>query len=78
MEISNAIPVSEREAILANPGFGAHFTDHMVRIDWTSDGQARTLVARSFSTMSSAAWGSKRSRQLSSSNELQAFAIVPD
>ncbi len=27
----------EREAILANPGFGAHFTDHMVRIDWTSD-----------------------------------------
>ena len=31
------IPVSdaEREAILAAPGFGRYFTDHMVRIDWT-------------------------------------------
>jgi len=30
---------AEREAILANPGFGKHFTDHMVSIDWTiSDG----------------------------------------
>jgi branched-chain amino acid aminotransferase len=29
----------EREAILADPGFGKHFTDHMVQIDWTlSDG----------------------------------------
>jgi branched-chain amino acid aminotransferase len=29
----------EREAILAAPGFGKHFTDHMVKIDWTvSDG----------------------------------------
>jgi branched-chain amino acid aminotransferase len=26
---------AEREAILANPGFGQHFTDHMVAIDWT-------------------------------------------
>ncbi len=26
---------ADREAILANPGFGNHFTDHMVRIDWT-------------------------------------------
>jgi branched-chain amino acid aminotransferase len=25
----------EREAILADPGFGKHFTDHMVKIDWT-------------------------------------------
>ena len=25
----------EREAILADPGFGKHFTDHMVQIDWT-------------------------------------------
>ncbi|APU17022.1 MULTISPECIES: branched-chain amino acid aminotransferase [Actinoalloteichus] len=23
--------------VLANPGFGRHFTDHMVRIDWTAD-----------------------------------------
>lgn len=25
---------AERAAILANPGFGLHFTDHMVSIDW--------------------------------------------
>ena len=25
----------EREAILANPGFGKHFTDHMLSITWT-------------------------------------------
>jgi branched-chain amino acid aminotransferase len=25
----------EREAILADPGFGKHFTDHMVSIEWT-------------------------------------------
>ena len=28
---------AEREAILADPGFGKHFTDHMVHIDWTVD-----------------------------------------
>jgi branched-chain amino acid aminotransferase len=27
--------LAEREAILADPGFGKHFTDHMVSIDWT-------------------------------------------
>ncbi len=27
----------ERAAILANPGFGLSFTDHMVRIDWAAD-----------------------------------------
>ncbi len=27
----------ERARILANPGFGQHFTDHMVRIDWDAD-----------------------------------------
>jgi branched-chain amino acid aminotransferase len=26
---------ADRQAILANPGFGKHFTDHMVSIDWT-------------------------------------------
>jgi branched-chain amino acid aminotransferase len=26
---------AEREVILADPGFGKHFTDHMVKIDWT-------------------------------------------
>ncbi|MET0590237.1 MAG: branched-chain amino acid aminotransferase [Naasia sp.] len=29
---------AEREAILADPGFGKHFTDHMVQITWTIDG----------------------------------------
>ena len=28
----------ERADILAAPGFGKYFTDHMVRIDWTADG----------------------------------------
>jgi branched-chain amino acid aminotransferase len=27
----------EREEILADPGFGKHFTDHMVTIDWSID-----------------------------------------
>ena len=31
------LPVAERDAILANPGFGKKFTDHMVRVTWTSD-----------------------------------------
>lgn len=29
---------AERAEIMANPGFGKHFTDHMVRIDWKVDG----------------------------------------
>jgi branched-chain amino acid aminotransferase len=29
---------AERTAILAAPGFGKYFTDHMVRIDWTANG----------------------------------------
>ncbi|GAA3217718.1 branched-chain amino acid aminotransferase [Streptomyces sp. XM83C] len=29
------LPAAEREAILADPGFGRHFTDHMVTIKWT-------------------------------------------
>jgi branched-chain amino acid aminotransferase len=28
----------QRAEILAAPGFGKYFTDHMVRIDWTRDG----------------------------------------
>ncbi len=28
---------AERDAVLANPGFGIHFSDHMVAIDWTID-----------------------------------------
>jgi branched-chain amino acid aminotransferase len=35
----NAHPVAdeERERILADPGFGKHFTDHMVNITWTPE-----------------------------------------
>jgi len=32
------VPDAEREAILANPGFGKHFTDHMVDICWSKSG----------------------------------------
>ncbi|MGW0464375.1 branched-chain amino acid aminotransferase [Streptomyces sp. NPDC003027] len=32
---SSPLSDAEREAILANPGFGRHFTDHMVTIRWT-------------------------------------------
>ncbi len=31
------VGVDEREAIVADPGFGKHFTDHMARAVWTSD-----------------------------------------
>ncbi|GAB3114194.1 branched-chain amino acid aminotransferase [Janibacter alkaliphilus] len=36
---SNPSPVSaaDREAILADPGFGNHFTDHMVSVVWRKD-----------------------------------------
>ena len=33
----NPRSAEERTAILASPGFGRYFTDHMVRIDWTAD-----------------------------------------
>jgi branched-chain amino acid aminotransferase len=38
--VRNPSPKSdeERAAILAAPGFGRHFTDHLVRIDWTAAG----------------------------------------
>ncbi|WP_327295056.1 MULTISPECIES: branched-chain amino acid aminotransferase [unclassified Streptomyces] len=32
---SNPLSDAEREALLAHPGFGRHFTDHMVTIKWT-------------------------------------------
>ncbi len=34
----DALPVAEREAILESPGFGKHFTDHMVDICWSEKG----------------------------------------
>ncbi|MFI6289232.1 branched-chain amino acid aminotransferase [Streptomyces sp. NPDC051018] len=32
---ANPLSDAEREAILADPGFGRHFTDHMVTVKWT-------------------------------------------
>src|SRR3954447_558770 len=32
---SSPLAAAEREAILRDPGFGRHFTDHMVTISWT-------------------------------------------
>lgn len=29
-------PAHERDAILTDPGFGRHFTDHMVTVDWSA------------------------------------------
>lgn len=34
---TNPTPESEREAILANPAFGTHFTDHQVVVVWEKD-----------------------------------------
>jgi branched-chain amino acid aminotransferase len=34
---SDALPDDQREAVLANPGFGKTFTDHMVLATWTVD-----------------------------------------
>jgi branched-chain amino acid aminotransferase len=32
---ASPLAAAEREAIMTNPGFGRHFTDHMVTIKWT-------------------------------------------
>lgn len=34
---AHPVPAAERERILASPGFGRYFTDHMVRAAWTPD-----------------------------------------
>src|SRR5215469_6449437 len=34
---SDPVPAAERERLLAAPGFGKVFTDHMVTIRWTAD-----------------------------------------
>lgn len=36
-EAAERLPDAEREAILANPGFGKAFTDHMVSITWNRE-----------------------------------------
>jgi len=34
---SDPVPAAERERLLADPGFGQVFTDHMVTIQWSAD-----------------------------------------
>ena len=34
---TSPVPSAERDAVLANPGFGGNFTDNMVRAKWTAD-----------------------------------------
>ena len=51
----------EREAILADPGFGKHFTDHMVQIDWTlADGWHDAAVTADIVARSSSAAAESR------------------
>ena len=45
---TTALPDAERETILANPGFGVHFTDHMVEITWTVDGGWNDATVRPY------------------------------
>jgi branched-chain amino acid aminotransferase len=35
---TDPVPEAERAAILADPGFGRYFTDHMASAEWTADG----------------------------------------
>ncbi len=42
---ADPLPPAEREAILANPGFGKYFTDHLARLTWTkADGWSNPKV----------------------------------
>lgn len=43
---------AERDAKLANPGFGLHFTDHMVAIDWTEEAGWHNAQVRAFGPLS--------------------------
>src|SRR5690625_3947907 len=49
----NPLAAEERTKVLANPGFGQHFTDHMVTIDWTADqaGQTKAFEAGDYLKM---------------------------
>ncbi|WP_299033807.1 branched-chain amino acid aminotransferase [uncultured Pseudokineococcus sp.] len=38
------LPEAERAEVLANPGFGKHFTDHMARAVWTPEGWGQDAV----------------------------------
>src|SRR5690625_7254293 len=49
----NPLAAEERTKVLANPGFGQHFTDHMVTIGWTAEqaGQTKAFEAGDYLKM---------------------------
>src|SRR5690625_2636887 len=49
----NPLSDGQRAQVLANPGFGEYFSDHMVTIDWTADlqGQAKAVEAGNYLEM---------------------------
>jgi branched-chain amino acid aminotransferase len=47
-----ATPADEREATLANPGFGTRFTDHMVTATWTPDAGWHDAALRAYAPLS--------------------------
>lgn len=49
----NPATAAQRAEILADPGFGQHFSDHMVTVDWTADlqGQADAFEAGEYLKM---------------------------
>jgi len=46
------LPAGQRAAILANPGFGQYFTDHMVAIEWTPEAGWHDAQIRPFAPLS--------------------------
>lgn len=46
------LPAAEREAILANPGFGQYFSDHMVAIDWSAETGWHNAQVRAYGPLS--------------------------
>ncbi|MGA7689542.1 MAG: branched-chain amino acid aminotransferase [Jiangellales bacterium] len=47
-----ATPADQREATLANPGFGTRFTDHMVTATWTPDAGWHDAALRAYAPLS--------------------------
>ncbi|HSI93346.1 MAG TPA: branched-chain amino acid aminotransferase [Jiangellaceae bacterium] len=48
----NPVPAQRRAEILANPGFGTHFTDHMVTATWTPDAGWHDAGLRAYAPIS--------------------------
>jgi len=49
---THRLPTAQRTAILANPGFGQYFTDHMAAIEWTTDAGWHDAHIRPFAPLS--------------------------